>query len=323
VTDQRQLPLLDRLRRHVRLLHYSIRTEEAYAHWVRRFVLFHKKRHPSEMGTDEVRHFLSHLANEGRVSASTQNQALSALLFLYREVLGVDLPFVEGIERAKRPARVPVVLTREEAARVLDRLSGTHHLMASLLYGSGLRLMECVRLRVKDLDLGYRQVTVRDGKGERDRRTMLPDRLVAPLSEHLARVRRLHGEDLRLGYGRAYLPYALERKYPSAASEWGWQWVFPASRLSVDPRTGAVRRHHAAEDLLQRAVKRAVAQAGVAKRASCHTFRHSFATHLLESGCDIRNVQELLGHTSVETTQIYTHVLNRGGRGVRSPLDDD
>jgi integron integrase len=323
VTDQSQMPLLDRLRRQIRLLHYSIRTEEAYVQWVRRFILFHKKRHPSEMGVDEVRHFLSHLANEGRVSASTQNQALSALLFLYREVLGLDLPFVDGVERAKRPARVPVVLTREEVACVLGRLSGAYHLMASLLYGSGLRLMECVRLRVKDLDLAYRQVTVRDGKGERDRRTVLPDRLVAPLAGHLARVRRLHEEDLRLGYGRVYLPYALERKYPSAASEWGWQWVFPASRLSVDPRSGAVRRHHSAEDLLQKAVKRAVLQAGVAKRASCHTFRHSFATHLLESGCDIRNVQELLGHSSVETTQIYTHVLNRGGRGVRSPLDED
>ena len=323
MTDQHQVPLLDRLRRQVRLLHYSIRTEEAYVQWARRFILFHKKRHPSEMGVDEIRHFLSHLANEGRVSASTQNQALAALLFLYREVLGVDLPFVEGVERAKRPARVPVVLTREEVAGVLGRLSGVHHLMASLLYGSGLRLMECVRLRVKDLDLSYRQVTIRDGKGERDRRTVLPDRLVAQLAGHLARVRRLHEEDLRLGYGRVYLPYALERKYPNAASEWGWQWAFPASRLSVDPRSGAVRRHHSAEDLLQKAVKRAVAQAGVAKRASCHTFRHSFATHLLESGCDIRNVQELLGHSSVETTQIYTHVLNRGGRGVRSPLDED
>jgi len=321
MSDQQPPLLLDRVRRHLRLLHYSIRTEEAYLSHIKRFILYHKKRYPTEMGAEEIRLYLSHLANEGQVSASTQNQALAALLFLYREVLGFELPFIDGIERAKRPLRVPVVLTVAEVGRVLASLSGPHLLMAGLLYGSGLRLMECVRLRIKDIDFGYRQLTVRDGKGERDRRTVLPDGLIAPLQEHLRHVRRLHEEDLAKGYGRVYLPYALERKYPHAAAERGWQWVFPSTKLSVDPRTGAVRRHHMAEDLLQKAVKRAVSRAGVVKRASCHTFRHSFATHLLEAGYDIRTVQELLGHKSVETTQIYTHVLNKGGRAVRSPFD--
>lgn len=306
----------------MRLKHYSIRTERAYIDWIKRFILFHQKRHPVEMGADEIRQFLSHLATVGAVSASTQNQALSALLFLYRDVLGVELPYVDGIERAKRPSRVPVVLTRAEAERVLSLMSGTYRLMAGLLYGSGLRLMECVRLRVKDIDFGYRQVTVRDGKGEKDRRTVLPESLAADLGRHLERVRLLHQEDSRAGYGRVYLPYALERKYPNAAAEWVWQWAFPASKLSRDPRSGEVRRHHASEDMLQSAVKRAARASGVEKRVSCHTFRHSFATHLLESGYDIRTVQELLGHTSVETTQIYTHVLNKGGRGVKSPLDE-
>lgn len=316
-----RLSLLEQLRRALRLRHYSIRTERAYLDWVKRFILFHGKRHPREMGTDEIRRFLSHLATDHSVAASTQNQALCALLFLYRQVLGIELPYVEGIERAKRSAHVPVVLTRQEAALVLSRMSGAYRLMASLLYGAGLRLMECVRLRVKDLDFGYRQVTVRDGKGEKDRRTLLPESLAGPLRLHIERVRLQHREDLWAGYGRVYLPYALERKYPAAAAEWVWQWIFPSARLSRDPRSGVTRRHHASEDMLQAAVKRAVAEAGVAKRVSCHTFRHSFATHLLESGYDIRTVQELLGHTSVETTQIYTHVLNKGGRAVRSPLD--
>jgi integron integrase len=313
--------LLEQVRRCLRLKHYSIRTERAYVDWIKRFILFHRKRHPAGMGTDEIRRFLSHLATDRSVAASTQNQALSAILFLYREVLGVELPYVEGIERARRPARVPVVLTREEAEGILSRVGGAYHLMASLLYGSGLRLMECVRLRVKDIDFGYRQITVRDGKGEKDRRTVLPESLVEPLGRHLERIRLLHEEDLRAGYGRVYLPYALERKYPSAAAEWIWQWVFPAAKISADPQSGEARRHHASEDMLQAAVKKAAKAARVAKRVSCHTFRHSFATHLLESGYDIRTVQELLGHTSVETTQIYTHVLNKGGRGVKSPLD--
>ena len=314
--------LLELVRRHLRLKHYSIRTEEAYVHAIRRFILFHGKRHPREMGAEEVRQYLSHMAGRMNVSASTQNQALSALLFLYREVLGISLPRVEGIERAKRPARVPTVLTREEVGRLLSHLKGTHRLMASLLYGAGLRLMECVRLRVKDLDFGYGQITVRDGKGEKDRRTILPGALAHLLEKQLERARILHREDLARGYGRVHLPYALGRKYPAASTEWGWQWVFPSARLSVDPRTGEVRRHHASEDVFQRAVKEAVARAGVRKKASCHTLRHSFATHLLEDGYDIRTIQELLGHADVSTTMIDTHVLNKGGRGVRSPLDE-
>ncbi len=313
--------LLDEVRRCLRLRHYSIRTEHTYVQWIKRFILFHGKRHPREIGVDEVRQYLSHLATEGRVAASTQNQALCALLFLYREVLGVDLPFVDGIERAKRPARVPVVLTREECELILSRMTGAYGLMASLLYGSGLRLMECVRLRVKDVDFGYNQITIRDGKGEKDRRTVLPGPLAGPLRRQLERVRLLHQEDMERGYGRVYLPYALERKYPNAAAEWVWQWVFPASKISKDPRSGELRRHHASEDMLQAEVRKAAQEAGMAKRVSCHTFRHSFATHLLEVGYDIRTVQELLGHASVETTQIYTHVLNKGGRGVKSPLE--
>jgi integron integrase len=313
--------LLDQVRHKIRLKHYSIRTEEAYVQAIKRFILFHHKRHPRMMGVNEIRQYLSHLATDGQVAASTQNQALSALLFLYREVLDLDLPFIDGIERAKRPVRIPVVLTREEADRILSHLSGSYKLMACLLYGSGLRLMEALRLRVKDIDFGYRQITVRDGKGEKDRRTVLPAILIGPLQHQLVCAKLLHDEDLQRGYGRVYLPYALERKYPNTASEWIWQWVFPANRLSIDPRSGQSRRHHTSEDMLQAEVKRAAKRAGVAKRVSCHTFRHSFATHLIESGYDIRTVQELLGHTNVQTTQIYTHVLNRGGRGVLSPLD--
>jgi len=273
-------PLLELVRSRIRLLHYSIRTEEAYVGVIRRFILFHGKRHPSEMGAEEVRRYLSHLTSDGNVAAPTQNQALSALLFLYREVLGVDLPYVDGVERAKRPARVPAVLTREEVRRVLSRLSGTQHLKASLLYGSGLRLMECVRLRVKDVDFGYGQLTVRDGKGEKDRRTILPGTLADPLRVQLERVRALHNDDLGRGYRKVYLPHALSRKYPNAATEWCWQWVFPSSKLSVDPRSGGVRRHHASEDVLQRAVKgrcgapgyrrrRAATRCGTRSRRTC------------------------------------------------------
>jgi integron integrase len=316
-----QPSLLDQVRSAIRLRHYSIRTEEAYVNVIRRFILYHKKRHPREMGQNEIRQYLSHLATDDNVAASTQNVALAALLFLYREVLQIDLPLIEGVERAKRPQRIPIVLTAEEVKKVLARISGTHHLMASLLYGAGLRLMECVRLRVKDLDFDYRQIIVRDGKGEKDRRTILPAPLEESLRHHLARVRLQHEEDVRQGYGRVYLPYALDRKYPNAATEWIWQYAFPAAKLSVDPRTGERRRHHASEDRLQRAVKEALRRAGVEKRASCHTLRHSFATHLLEDGYDIRTIQELLGHADISTTMIYTHVLNRGGRGVRSPLE--
>lgn len=313
--------LLDEVRAAIRLRHYSIRTEEAYVGVIRRFILYHDKRHPREMGVDEIRQYLSHMATNDRVAASTQNVALSALLFLYKEVLQVELGLVDGVERAKRPQRVPVVLTSDEVRRVLSHLTGTHHLMASLLYGAGLRLMECVRLRIKDIDFDYKQITVRDGKGERDRRTLLPAPLAEALSYHLARIRLQHEADVRAGYGNVYLPYALDRKYPNAATEWVWQYVFPASKLSVDPRSSVVRRHHASEDGLQHAVKGALKQAGIQKRASCHTLRHSFATHLLEAGYDIRTIQELLGHADVATTMIYTHVLNKGGKAVRSPLE--
>jgi integron integrase len=313
--------LLDQVRHHIRLLHYSIRTEEAYVQVIKRFILFHHKRHPQEMGVEEIRQYLSHLAIAGQVSASTQNQALSALLFLYRQVLNRELPFIDGIERAKRPQRVPTVLTPQEVSRVFSHLAGVQLLMASLLYGSGLRVMECARLRVKDIDFGYRQIPVRDGKGEKDRRTVLPHSLCEPLTQQLVRARLLHEEDVRHGRGDVYLPYALARKYPNAAKERGWQWVFPSHKLSVDPHTGLTRRHHISEDILQMAVRKAIKESGITKRASCHTLRHSFATHLLEAGYDIRTIQELLGHSDVRTTMIYTHVLNRGGKGVRSPLD--
>jgi integron integrase len=314
-------PLLVRLRHHIRLLHYSIRTEEAYVSHVRRFILFHRKRHPAQMGAEEIRQYLSHLAVHEGVAASTQNQAASAILFLYREVLAMEMGYVAGVERAKCPTRVPTVLTRTEVRSLLERLYGTHKLMASLLYGSGLRLMECVRLRAKDLDFGYMQITVRDGKGGRDRRTVLPETLVGHLRQQLERVRLQHEEDIVRGYGQVYLPHALARKYAGAATELGWQWLFPAAKLSTDPRTGIVRRHHASEDSLQKAVKGAAREAKIIKRAGCHTLRHSFATHLLEDGYDIRTIQELLGHSDVSTTMIYTHVLNRGGKGVRSPLE--
>ena len=313
--------LLDRLREAIRVRHYSRRTEKAYVGWVRRFVLFHDKRHPQEMGKAEVSAFLSHLANEGRVSASTQNQALSALLFLYAQVLNQDIGWLDELVRAKRCARVPVVLTREEVRAVLAQLEGTMHLMASLLYGAGLRLLECCRLRVKDVDLERGEIVVRDGKGARDRVTMLPVRLVPALAAQLERVRAQQARDLADGTGSVELPLALERKYPRAPYEIGWQWVFPATRFYMDPASGRRRRHHLHESVLQRAMRGAVQGARISKPASCHTLRHSFATHLLENGYDIRTIQELLGHRDVSTTMIYTHVLNRGGRGVRSPLD--
>lgn len=313
--------LLDVVRERIRLKRYSIRTEHAYTHWIRRFILFHGKRHPREMGAPEVEAFLSDLAVQRNVAASTQNQALAAILFLYRDVLGIELPWLQDVVRAKRPARLPVVLTRREVEAVLARLDGRDWLMASLLYGAGLRLMECVRLRVKDIDFAMRQIVVRDGKGAKDRVTMLPEKLLSPLQLQLKKAKALHDADLAAGFGEVHLPYALAQKYPNASREWGWQYVFPASRRSIDPRSGVERRHHLDPKTLQRSVRNAVRAAGLAKPASCHTFRHSFATHLLEAGYDIRTVQELLGHADVKTTMIYTHVLNRGGRGVRSPLD--
>ena len=313
--------LLDQVRETIRRKHYSIRTETAYLNWIRRYILFHDKRHPLDLGEPEVTRFLSQLAVKGNVAASTQNQALAALLFLYREVLGQPLPWLDKLTRAKKPQRLPVVFTRDEVRRILSGLDGVDWLMASLLYGAGLRLMECVRLRVKDVDFGFHQITVRDGKGQKDRVTVLPDALEAPLEDHLKSVREIHLSDLKEGFGEVFLPFALDRKYPGSARQWGWQYVFPAQRRSLDPRSGKTRRHHAAETILQRAVKDAIRRAGVSKPGSCHTLRHSFATHLLESGADIRTVQELLGHKDLSTTMIYTHVLQRGGKGVRSPMD--
>jgi integron integrase len=313
--------LLDQLRSQLRLRHYSIRTEQAYTHWVKQFILFHNKRHPVVMAEAEISEFLSYLAEDKNVAASTQNQALSAILFLYRDVLGIPLRQIENVKQAKKPVRLPVVFTREEVRAVLAHLEGSKWLIASLLYGSGLRLMECLRLRVKDVDFQYNQITIRDGKGGKDRVTILPEPLKEPLLRHLERVKALHALDLRHGYGRVYLPFALERKYPNASRQWGWQYIFPAPKRSVDPRTGKVRRHHLSENVVQKAVSAALQRSRVAKPGSCHTFRHSFATHLLESGYDIRTVQELLGHKDVSTTMIYTHVLNRGGKGVKSPLE--
>lgn len=315
-------PLLEQVRTTARLKHLSIHTEDAYVLTIKRFILFHHKRHPREMGADEIRQYLSHLAVDLRVAASTQNVALSALLFLYRDILGIALPLIDGVLRAKRPTKLPVVWTRQQVDAILAKLSGTEHLMAGLLYGSGLRLMECLRLRVQDLDFDYHQITVRDGKGGKDRRTMLPISIKDALSRQLARAKLQHEEDLAAGLGSVYLPYALDRKYPQADREWAWQYVFPSAKITVDPRSGIPRRQHLSRDVLQRAVKQAIAQAKIDKVGSCHTFRHSFATHLLEDGYDIRTVQELLGHTDVRTTMIYTHVLSRGGRGVKSPLDE-
>ena len=305
----------------MRLKHMSLRTEQAHVSWVKRFILFHDKRHPAEMGADEIRAFLTYLAVQGKVAASTQNGALNALVFLYRQVLKQPFPELEGLERAKRPRRIPTVFTAEETQAMLAQLYGAPRLMAGLLYGAGLRLMACVRLRVKAIDFAYQQITVRDGKGAQDRVTMLPQSLQQPLHHHLAKVPLLHEEEVREGYGDVYLPYAFERKDPNAGRSWLWQYVFPASKRSIDPRSGIERRHHLSETVLQRAVKDAIRRAGIRKRGSCHTLRHSFATHLLENGYDIRTVQELLGHKDVSTTMIYTHVLQRGGKGVRSPLD--
>ena len=313
--------LLDQIRQLMRLRHYSLRTEEAYIGWIRRYILFHGKRHPRELGENDIAKFLSHLAIERRVAASTQNQALNALLFLYKEVLGRELGFISDTVRVKRPAKLPVVLSRREVKAVLEQLPGQYQLMAQLLYGSGLRLLECLRLRVKDVDLQYLHITVRDPKGGKERKTMLPVSLAPALREHLEKVKQQHQDDLAAGFGAVYLPGALERKLPGASREWAWQYIFPAQRRSIDPRTGIARRHHVNEKNLQNAVKTAVRKARISKTASCHTFRHSFATHLLENGNDIRTVQDLLGHKDVSTTMVYTHVLNRPGIGVKSPLD--
>ncbi len=314
--------LLDQVRGVLRRKHYSIRTETTYIHWIRRYILFHGKRHPKDMGAAEIERFLTYLAVQGRVAASTQNQALCSLVFLYKHVLGRELNGEINAVRAKQPQKLPTVLSRAEVNRLMSHLSGIHWLMAGLLYGAGLRLMECVRLRVKDVDFDQHHIIVRSGKGNKDRVTILPDRLVSDLKNQLYYAKGLHKSDLRRGFGSVYLPYALARKYPNAATSWIWQYIFPSSKLSNDPRSQKMRRHHIDESCLQKAVKAAGKKANIHKPVSPHTLRHSFATHLLESGYDIRTVQELLGHNDVSTTMIYTHVLQRGAGAVRSPMDN-
>lgn len=313
--------LLDQVRATIRLKHFTIRTEETYIHWIKRFIIFHKKRHPLEMGEKEIREFLSNLASQLNVARATQNLALQSILFLYREVLHKEIANIDNIERAKKEVKLPVVFTRDEVNKILSNMKSTTHLMASLLYGAGLRLMECIRLRVKDIDFNANSILIREGKGGKDRITVLPKKLKEALQNHLMKVKLLHKEDLAAGFGEVHLPYALERKYPNANKEWCWQYVFPSTRLSIDPRSGKNRRHHMSEKVLQQNVKVAIKKAEVAKNGSCHTFRHSFATHLLADGYDIRTIQQLLGHSDVSTTMIYTHIINLGGNGVWSPLD--
>lgn len=313
---------LDSIRDRVRLKHYSIRTEEAYVGWAKKYILFHNKKHPSELGKFEMEQFLTYLAVDQKVAASTQNQALAALLFMYKEVLQIDPPWVENVVRAKKPKRLPVVLTKVEIKRLFSKLDSLQLLYARLMYGCGLRLMELVRLRVKDIDFGYKSIIVRSGKGEKDRSVMLPTSLINELRERVEQSELTHTKDLSEGYGQVYLPYALERKYPNSNREFMWQYVFPAKKMSQDPRSGDLRRHHVYEQSIQRAVRQAARDANIRKRVTPHTFRHSFATHLLEAGYDIRTIQELLGHKHVETTMIYTHVIKQGGKGVISPLDE-
>jgi integron integrase len=313
--------LLDRVRREIRVRHYSIRTESSYVDWIRRFIIFNDRRHPSELGASEVMAFLTHLAVERSVAPSTQAQAKSAILFLYRVVLNATLPWLDEVVAASSPRRLPVVLTVPEVRSILQQMNGSVGLVCALLYGTGMRLIEGLRLRVKDVEFSRREVLVRDGKGGKDRVTVLPENLIAPLQEQTAKARALHQRDLSAGFGAVWLPGALDAKYPGASKQWGWQWVFPSTTRSADPRTGRVHRHHLNEASVQKAMGLAARRAGIAKPCSPHVLRHSFATHLLQSGYDIRTVQELLGHSDVSTTMIYTHVLNRGGRGVRSPLD--
>ena len=312
-------PFLDQVREAIKVRHYSIRTEKSYIDWIKRYIHFHNLRHPNELSSEDVTAFLTMLVIERNVSAATQNQAFAALLFLYREVL--NLPFkIDNVVRSKKPKKLPVVLTPQEVSAVLNQLEGVYRIMASLLYGSGLRLMECARLRVKDIDFDYRSITVRNGKGAKDRIVPLPDTLIPSLKSQLAFAQTLHDQDLSAGFGQVYLPEALNRKYPTADKLWGWQYVFPAAKRSIDPRSDQTKRHHIGEKSLQRHVTKAVRLSGIYKTASCHTLRHSFATHLLERGQDIRTVQELLGHDDIKTTQLYTHVLQRGGHAVTSPL---
>lgn len=322
-TDRKGKPkLLAQLKESLRARHYSRRTEQAYCHWVKRFIFFHNVRHPKEMGEPEINAFLTSLAVKEKVSASTQNQALSALLYLYRHVIGREIGDLGEVIRARKPKRLPVVMTREEVKKVLANMTGDRWLMASLMYGAGLRLMECLRLRIQDIDFARNEIHVRDGKGSKDRITMLPESLKGALKKHMKKVGAIHKKDLEEGWGGVPLPDALDRKYPSAPKDWRWQWVFPQEKRWKNTKTGEEGRHHTHETILQRAVKEAVRKAEVVKHVGCHTFRHSFATHLLEAGYDIRTIQELLGHKDVSTTMIYTHVLNKGGHGVRSPVDE-
>jgi integron integrase len=314
--------LLDRVRSVIRLLHYSVKTEQSYVYWIRFYIRYHKLRHPKDMGPAEITQFLSFLAQHRNVSPSTQNQALNAISFLYKRVLEIELGEFSNFVRAKPKRRLPVVLTHEEATRILQLMKGREWLMASLLYGCGLRLTECIRLRVKDIDFQQKALIVREGKGGKDRVTVLPQKLVPHLQQQLDHVKNLHLFDLSEGYGDVFLPYAISRKYPNAGKTFAWQYVFPASQRSVDPRSGVTRRHHLDETVLQKAVRRAVREAGINKPASCHTFRHSFATRLIQRGNDIRTVQELLGHAHVQTTEIYTHVLKINKNAILSPIDD-
>ena len=314
--------LLVQVKNAIQVRHYSIRTEQAYVRWIKNYIYFHNKKHPNEMGDEEITAYLSHLASTKNVSAATQNQALNALVFLYRKVLEIEVGVFKDLVRAKRPKRLPVVLSHDEALDVLSNINGMPWVMASLLYGSGLRVMECVRLRIKDIDYKFKQITVRDGKGKKDRITLLPESLIEPLKEAIEHANNIHKFDLSEGFGEVYLPYALARKYPNAPIETGWQYIFPASKRSIDPRSNIERRHHISESVVQKAVKKAVRNTDIVKPASCHTFRHSFATRLIEKGTDIRTVQELLGHENVSTTEIYTHVLNINKRAVLSPVDE-
>jgi len=313
--------LLEQVRNVLRLHHYSTSTEKTYIYWVRYYTRFHHNKHPRDMGGEEVKSFLTFLAVKQSVSASTQNQALSAILFLYKKVLEIELPWIDDVVRAKRTRHLPVVLTTDEVRALLAQFEGTKWIIYALLYGTGMRIMECMRLRVKDVDFAYKQILIRDAKGNKDRVTVLPDKLIEPLRTHLDKVRDLHQADLKAGFGTVYMPFALSRKYPNAPREWGWQYVFPSKNLSIDPRSGIKRRHHLDQKNIQRQMKQAIRNASIVKPASVHTLRHSFATHLLEAGYDIRTVQELLGHKDVKTTQIYTHVMQKGASAVRSPAD--
>jgi len=314
--------LLDQVQRALRIRHYSLRTEETYIHWIKRYILFHKKQHPLEMGKLEVEAFLSYLATDKHVAASTQNQALSSILFLYKKVLNIEIDWIDNVVRAKRPKYLPTVLSPSEVRLLINEMSGVHQLLAKILYGSGLRIMELLRLRVQDINFDYKQILVRSGKGNKDRVTVLPSNIIDELIEQMAKARQIHNKDLNEGFGEVYLPFALHRKYPNAAKEWVWQYVFPSMKRSIDPRSGIIRRHHLYERGFSRAIKKAAFHIGLTKRISSHTFRHCFATHMLENGYDIRTVQDLLGHKDVKTTQIYTHVMKKGASGVKSPLED-